>query len=104
LLRINYDHKQLSKLQHAWYDLGQAVAMLSIQATQNDLYLHQMGGFSSEIAIKNLSIPEGFEPVSIIALGHLGKIGYLEEEFQKNEDNLKKRNDLNSFVFNGSWE
>src|SRR5881394_2967613 len=31
---------------HAFYDLGQAVAHLTVQATAQGLYLHQMAGFS----------------------------------------------------------
>lgn len=57
---------------HAWYDVGQAVAHLSVQATALDLYLHQMAGFSSERVRERFDVPEEIAPVAAIALGYRG--------------------------------
>lgn len=57
---------------HAWHDTGMAVAFFVLKATELGLYVHQMAGFSPEKAQKVLGIPEEFQPVAMIALGHLG--------------------------------
>ena len=57
---------------HAWHDTGMAVAFLLLKATELELHVHQMAGFSPEKAREVLNIPEEFEPVAMIALGYLG--------------------------------
>ena len=57
---------------HAWHDTGMAVSFFVLKATELGLYVHQMAGFSPEKAYDKLSIPEEFQPVAMLALGHLG--------------------------------
>lgn len=75
------------------HDLGLAVGNLSAQATAMGLHLHQMGGFSAEKAINNLNIPEGFDPVTAIA------IGYYDGEFVE-----KPRKAIEEIVFKNEWK
>lgn len=56
----------------AFYDTGQAVGALSVQAGALGLHLHQMGGFSLEKARAHFGIPDNVEPVAMIAIGYLG--------------------------------
>ena len=49
---------------HAWYDVGQAAAYLTLQATELGLYVHQMAGFDPVKARQLLNIPEGYEPAA----------------------------------------
>ncbi len=88
---------------HAWYDLGQSVAHLSIQATAAGLYLHQMGGFDKEQARVALEIPENYEPAVVIAVGYLGDVSELPEDLQARERNPRSRRPLPESVFNGKW-
>ena len=88
---------------HAWYDLGQSVAHLSIQATAAGLYLHQMGGFDKEQARVALEIPENYEPAGVIAVGYLGDVSELPEDLQARERNPRSRRPLPESVFNGKW-
>lgn len=85
------------------YDLGQSVAYLSIQATNEGLFLHQMGGFSREKAIENLEIPDEFEPVTVIALGYKGDLSSLPPNLQEREKQTVNRLPLNELVFT-EWE
>ncbi len=55
--KTHYEHKNYQN-SHSRYDLGQAVAYFGIQAIENDLYIHQMGGFSETKAKEVLNIPE----------------------------------------------
>ena len=88
---------------HAWYDLGQAVAHLSFQASAAGLYLHQMGGFDRTKAQTALEIPDDYEPVVTIAVGYLGDVADLPEDLQARERNPRSRRPLPESVFNGKW-
>ncbi len=88
---------------HAFYDLGQAVANLSLQATDLGLMTHQMAGFNVALARERFAGPEGWEPVSVIALGYPGKVETLPEKLQEREIAQRKRKPLDSFVFSGAW-
>ena len=51
------------------YDTASAVANLTFQANSLNLYVHQMGGFSSEIIIEKYSVSDEYEPVVVLAIG-----------------------------------
>lgn len=88
---------------HAWYDLGQAVAHLSVQAGALGLYVHQMGGFDKNKARELLSIPDDCEAVVAIAIGYLGDISGQPEEVQKRELAPRSRRPLEETVYAGEW-
>ena len=77
----------------AKHDLGLAVGNFSAQATAMGIYLHQMGGILHEKAIEKLNIPQGYEPVTAIALG------YYDGEFGG-----KERKPISEFAFVGKWK
>lgn len=85
------------KNNHARHDLGLAVGTLSIQAMEMNIYLHQMAGFIAEKAINNLNIPDGYEPVTAIALGYLGA------DVDK-VTSIKERKKIEEVAFKGSWK
>ncbi|HED07603.1 MAG TPA: nitroreductase [Ignavibacteria bacterium] len=86
--------KNGKKNYHAEYDLGQSVAYLTLKATELDIFVHQMSGFSRDKAIELFNIPEGYTPVSVIALG------YKNIDDQKPE---KGRKEISEFVFENSF-
>lgn len=88
---------------HAWYDLGQAVANLSLQATDLDLYVHQMAGFSQEQARNYFDIPNDYEPATAIAIGYLGDPDQLDDPLAEKENTPSSRKPLDDFVFTGEW-
>ncbi|MEJ8757319.1 nitroreductase family protein [Pontibacter sp. H259] len=88
---------------HAWHDAGMATANMAFQATALGLHLHIMGGFSADKAREVLQIPEGYEPVSIIAVGYLGDATQLPEPLKIRETAPRNRKPLQEFVFNGTW-
>jgi nitroreductase len=89
--------------EHAWHDLGLAVGNLSIQALSMDIYLRQIGGFMANKTKEILAIPEGYSPVSVIALGFLGDLNNLTPELQEKEKAAKQLKPLEEIVFNGRW-
>lgn len=58
---------------HAWYDTGQAVAYLTLQATALGLYVHQMAGILPDEARRRYAVPEDYDVVVALALGYLGE-------------------------------
>ncbi|WGW11196.1 nitroreductase family protein [Saxibacter everestensis] len=67
------------------YDLGQAVAHLSVQAHHDGLHVHQLGGIDAEGLREAFNIPERFEAVSVTVLGALGDADTLPDGLRERE-------------------
>ncbi len=55
------------------YDLGQAVAQLSLQATALGLQVHQMAGINLSWIRQEYSVPDGYVPQTAVAIGYAAK-------------------------------
>lgn len=53
----------------AEHDLGQAAALLSVEAAARGLAAHQMGGIDPEAAVREFDVPADHRVVTAIALG-----------------------------------
>ena len=100
--KSNYSHNDAPN-RHARYDTGAAVAQLSLEATALSLGVHQMGGFDSDKARTVLSIPEGFEPMAVLAIGHPGDPTALNQALQARASAPRQRRPLDELVFDGAW-
>jgi len=87
----------------ALYDLGQAVAHLSIQATALGLVVHQMGGFFKDQAGPALDIPDGHEPGVVLAIGYQGDVSSLPDPLREREAAPRSRKPLADLAFAGRW-
>jgi len=98
--RTTYPHNGAPN-RHAWHDVGMATANLLTQATALGLVAGPMGGFDPKAAHEKLGIPEGWEPVAVIALG------YPAERVAEADGSIapkpRLRNPLEQFVFSGRW-
>ena len=65
---------------YAWYDVGQALAHLTVQAQSEGIAVHQMAGFDRDRAREVLGIPEGWVATSAAAVGYYADPGDLPEE------------------------
>lgn len=83
----------------ALYDLGQAVANLTLQATDLDLSVRQMGGFDKRLARELFDIPGDYEPVTALAIGYQGSLEDLPEDLRNRELGPRNRIPLTEFVF-----
>ncbi len=88
---------------HAFYDLGQASANLSLQATAMGLYLHQMAGFSGERARELFALPAGHEPVVCMAVGRLGDPAAADATLARRDLAPRARNGIDEFVCGSTW-
>jgi nitroreductase len=88
---------------HALYDVGQAAAYLTLQATELGLYVHQMAGFDAGKARQVLEIPEGYEPAAMMAVGYLGDGESMAEGPRQHERPRRGRKPLESLLFEGAW-
>ena len=81
------------------------MATLIFQAMSMGIYVHIMGGFDPELAIKILSIPERFEPVAMFALGYPAEStkGYPQKLIDK-EKKERIRKDIREIMFYGIWK
>lgn len=87
---------------HAQYDLGSSVANLILQATELNIYAHQMGGFYQDKAKKVFHLDKNHEPISILALGYLPENESFETRKQEQFVN-RKRKVVNDFVYKNDW-
>jgi nitroreductase len=90
--------------QHAWYDAGQAVAFLTLQATSIGLAVRQMEGFDHEQARQACAVPAPFEPAVLMAIGYSGDPESLTyDKHRAAERAPRSRKPLTDFVFGGTW-
>ncbi len=88
---------------HAMHDTGMAVENLVLQAAALGLVAHQMAGFDVEKARADLKIPDGYEPVAMIAIGYPGDPNILPDRLKQRELGPRERNKASAFVFSGEW-
>jgi len=87
----------------ALYDAGQAVAMLSVQATAMGLAVHQIGGFDHEAARAALGVPAGIEPIAVLAIGYLGDPDALDPQLRAREIAPRSRRPVSDWAYEGGW-
>lgn len=88
----------------ARYDLGAANAFLSLQAAHLGLNVHQIAGFDAATAIRNLKVPEIYEPVIVMAIGYAGDAGMLPENLKAREVAPRERYVEREFVRNSPFD
>ncbi len=89
---------------YAFHDVGLATGNLLNQATFMGLVAHPMGGFSVSKAKENLLIPEGFEPVAMIAIGYHGNVYDLPQVLRSRELSPRTRKPLQEISYAGTMK
>jgi hypothetical protein len=80
--------------ERAAYDLGQAVAHLTVQATALGLHVHQLTRFDRAGLATELDLPVGIRPTVVVAVGRLGDPFALPEDLRDRETGLRQRRPL----------
>jgi nitroreductase len=82
----------------AKYDLGQAVAHMTVQAQHDGLHTHQMGGFDGARLGEAFGLRDGLEIVSITAVGKVGDASALPEALREREVAPRSRKPIDELV------
>jgi len=75
----------------AEYDTGQAVATMTMQASELGLHVHQMAGFESEGMRQTFAIPDNITPVTVVAVGSFDPDADLPEVLAERERAPRER-------------
>jgi len=89
---------------HAFHDTGMAAENLVLQATALGLVAHQMAGFRIDQARADCQIPEGYEPVAMIAVGYPGDPAQLSDRLRAREGQPRVRRPLTEFLYSATWK
>ncbi|MGQ9905033.1 MAG: nitroreductase family protein [Anaerolineae bacterium] len=104
VLAVALPHPRVGKLgPYSYYDLGQSVAHLTVQATSMGLFVHQMAGFEADKARQAANLPDDCEPMVVIAIGRYGNLDDLPEMLRERELAPRVRKPLTEFVFQNRW-
>jgi nitroreductase len=90
---------------HAQHDVGAASEDLVLQAVEEGLVAHQMAGYDSERARKEFSIPEGYTPMAMIAIGYArhDDLSDVDEPTKAREMAERSRKPIREIAFSGKW-
>lgn len=87
----------------SFYDVGMAAGNLVTQAVDLGLVTHQMGGFDADKARALLNIPDGHQPLAMIALGYPDRPDKLPDHLHQREIAPRSRKPQEEFVMYGQW-
>ncbi len=87
----------------AEHDLGAASTYLTLEATARGLFVHQMIGILPDRARELYRIPDGFRPLTGLAIGFLGDPNTLPEVYKERDLGPRQRKSPAEFVFGGQW-
>lgn len=93
-----FDHKHKPN-RHYMHDTGCAGGFMFLQATEMNLYMHQMAGYDLERARKSFGIPEDFEPAAMIAIGYPGDHDALPDELKEREQSPRSRKSTEDLIW-----
>lgn len=96
-------HRNDKPNRHALHDVGLAVGNFCLEATAQDLFVHQMAGFHVDKAREAFGIPDECEPVAMIAVGYLEHPGDSPDGSPPHETPPRSRKPLGDFVYTGTW-
>ena len=102
IARKNFTHNGKNN-RHATYDLGQSLAYFTFQAMNENVYVHQMAGFSRDKARETFDLEDGYEAVTAFVAGYLGKPEKLPDDLAEKERNPQKRRAQEDFAYRGQW-
>jgi len=101
IARLNPERPEANHF--AYYDLGQSAAHLTVQASALGLDVHQMAGFDREKARELFGIPEGYELMTVIAIGYPGDPNDLPDDLRERELLPRTRKAVSEIAFQERW-
>jgi len=104
VLIVNIAELETEGKENRWarYDLGQAVAHLSVQAQHEGLHSHQMGGIDTGVLSDAFGLAENHAIVSVIALGVLADVATLDPALLERESAPRSRKPLSELLISNA--
>jgi len=102
MAKLSFTHNDKSN-EMAEYDLGQAVAAMTLEAVSQELFAHQMTGFDGRKAEALFNIPEGYKAVSVTAFGYYGSPEDIPADIANMESNERTRKTVGEIVFSNTF-
>lgn len=88
---------------YAMYDLGQAVALLSVEAGLLGLTVHQFAGFDHEGLAAEFGVPPHWRVTTAVAIGVPGDPSTADPSLVERDRRPRSRKPMADFVFADSW-
>ena len=98
MAKRNYTRNNSPNYTHM-FDTGMAMQNFILSALESNVYVHQMGGFSKEMARQNFAISEEYSVISVAAMGYLGTISLLPERIQEKTKRPRTRKPVEEILF-----
>jgi nitroreductase len=96
----NFSHNQKPN-DYAAYDTGAAMMSLSVQATEEGLMVHQMGGFDKAAAHTEFQLPSDVNALAMVAVGYPADPSILDTDNTQKDGRTRKP--LAQTFFMGRW-
>ena len=74
-----------------------------LQATELGYATHQMAGIEADKIREVYGVPEGYDPVTGIAIGYPGDPDSLPDDLREMEISARTRRPFDEFVFADAW-
>ena len=104
IAKKNYSEGEKYNRLH-FHDLGAANENMFLEAFNQGLIMHEMGGFDVQRAIEVFHIPDDFEIGIMIAIGYQDKHSVLPERFrEKAFSPTRKEEALRDSIYRRNWE
>lgn len=87
----------------AQHDLGLAAGNICVEATARGLKVHQMIGIEPDKVRAEYGIPEGYTPLTALAIGYPGELTKCPKELRERDQNPRVRKPISEFVFAHFW-
>jgi nitroreductase len=100
---VEVEHEDGSARDIAPYELGLAVAALTVEASARGLHVHQLGGFDAGQVAAEFGVPPQYRTVVVLAVGRLGDPETLPAWAAERETAPRERKPLNDIAYAGTW-
>ena len=99
---LNFSHNGKPN-RHAYHDVGAAMANLTLQATSEGIYVHQMGGIDFDKTRAVYGIPATHDAVAGVAMGYPADPNTLPDPLKQRALAPRSRKAVDEFAFAGKW-
>ena len=100
---VEVEHEDGSAREIAPYELGLAVAQLTVEASARGLHVHQLGGFDAGQIAAQFGVPPQYRTVVVLAIGRLGDPESLPAWAADRETAPRERKSLTDIAFTDGW-